>query len=147
MLVGLWYIYWLWSCVQYWCVFGILCVSHFFCSLLARVEPGSTTAVFGCGCVGLAAIMGCKEAGASRIIAVDINPDKSKLGIYYYHSLSIVIIHLANTAKEFGATEFVNPKDYDRPIQQVLAEMTDGGLDYTFECIGNVMTMVRKDSE
>ena len=49
-------------------------------------------------------------------------------------------------AKEFGATDFVNPKEYDRPIQQVLAEMTDGGLDYTFECIGNVLTMVRKNS-
>ena len=46
-------------------------------------------------------------------------------------------------AKEFGATEFVNPRDHERPIQQVLIEMTDGGLDYTFECIGNVSTMVR----
>lgn len=47
------------------------------------------------------------------------------------------------TAKTFGCTEFVNPKDYDKPIQQVLIEMTDGGLDYTFECVGNVNTMVR----
>ena len=46
-------------------------------------------------------------------------------------------------AKEFGATDFVNPRDHERPIQQVLVEMTDGGLDYTFECIGNVSTMVR----
>ena len=46
-------------------------------------------------------------------------------------------------AKEFGATEFVNPKDHDQPIQQVLAGMTDGGLDYTFECVGNIHTMVR----
>lgn len=45
-------------------------------------------------------------------------------------------------AKAFGCTEFVNPKDYDKPIQQVLIEKTDGGLDYTFECIGNVKTMV-----
>ena len=49
---------------------------------------------------------------------------------------------LCHTAKDFGATEFINPKDYDRPIQQVLAELTDGGLDYTFECIGNIHTMV-----
>lgn len=45
-------------------------------------------------------------------------------------------------AKAFGCTEFVNPKDHDKPIQQVLTEMTDGGLDYTFECVGNVNTMV-----
>lgn len=47
-----------------------------------------------------------------------------------------------SAAKQFGATEFVNPNDHDRPVQQVLAELTDGGLDYTFECIGNVKTMV-----
>lgn len=47
-------------------------------------------------------------------------------------------------AKTFGCTEFVNPKDHDKPIQQVLIEMTDGGLDYTFECVGNVNTMVRQ---
>ena len=44
-------------------------------------------------------------------------------------------------AKQFGATECINPKDYDKPIQEVLVEMTDGGFDYTFECIGNVHTM------
>ena len=52
------------------------------------------------------------------------------------------MLFLYYTAKQFGATECVNPKDYDKPIQQVLVEMTDGGLDYTFECIGNVHTMV-----
>lgn len=46
------------------------------------------------------------------------------------------------SAKEFGATECVNPKDYDKPIQQVFVELTDGGCDFTFECIGNVATMV-----
>ena len=46
------------------------------------------------------------------------------------------------SAKKFGATEFVNPKDHDKPVQSVIAEMTDGGCDYTFECIGNVATMV-----
>lgn len=89
----------------------------------AQVEEGSTCAVWGVGCVGLAVIMGCKNQGASRIIAIDINPQKEKL------------------AKEFGATGFVNPKDHDKPIQQVLSEMTDGGLDFTFECIGNIHTM------
>lgn len=67
--------------------------------------------------------MGCKKAGASRIIGVDINVDKFKTG------------------KLFGCTEFINPKDFDLPVQQVLVEKTDGGLDYTFECIGNVSTM------
>lgn len=88
------------------------------------MEPGSTCAVFGLGALGLAAIMGCKAAGASRIIGVDINPDKFKV------------------AKEFGATELVNPKDYSKSIQEVLVDMTDGGVDYSFECVGNVGIMV-----
>lgn len=73
----------------------------------------------------MAVVMGCKVAGATRIIGVDINPAKFE------------------KAKEFGATEFVNPKDHSRPIQEVLVEMTDGGVDYSFECIGNVQIMVR----
>jgi len=90
----------------------------------AKVEEGSNCAVWGIGCVGLAAIMGCQKMGASRIFAVDINKSKEKV------------------AREFGATDFINPKDYDdKPIQQVLCEMTDGGLDYTFECVGNIHTM------
>jgi len=90
----------------------------------ANVQPGSTVAVFGLGGVGLAAIMGAKERGASRIIGVDINAKKFDL------------------AKSFGATETVNPKDFpDRKIQDVLVEMTDGGVDYSFEAIGNVNTM------
>lgn len=89
----------------------------------AKVEPGSTCAVWGLGAVGLAVLMGCKKAGATRIIGIDINPDKFE------------------TAKKFGMTEGVNPKDHSRPIQEVLVEMTDGGLDYTFECVGNVATM------
>ncbi|KAM3937179.1 alcohol dehydrogenase 1-like [Leptodactylus fuscus] len=90
----------------------------------AKVKPGSTCAVFGLGGVGLSVIIGCKVAGASRIIGIDINPDKFA------------------KAKEFGATECINPKDYDRPIHEVLAEMTGGGVDYAFEVIGNpgVMT-------
>ncbi|CAK6974351.1 alcohol dehydrogenase 1 [Scomber scombrus] len=89
----------------------------------AKVEPGSTCAVFGLGAVGLAAVMGCKAAGAKRIIAVDVNPDKFE------------------KAKVFGATEFVNPKDHSKPISQVLAEMTNGGVDYSLECVGNVGVM------
>jgi S-(hydroxymethyl)glutathione dehydrogenase/alcohol dehydrogenase len=91
------------------------------------VEEGSNCVVFGLGGVGLACIMGCKERGAARIIGVDINEDKFE------------------KAMEFGATECVNPKKFDKPIQQVLVEMTEedgaGGADYSFECIGNVNTM------
>ncbi|CAI6361038.1 unnamed protein product [Macrosiphum euphorbiae] len=89
----------------------------------AKVEPNSTCAIFGLGAVGLAVIMGCKAAGAKKIIGVDLNESKFEL------------------AKLFGATDFVNPLKYEKPIQDVLIEMTDGGLDYTFECIGNVKTM------
>ncbi|KAH9416874.1 hypothetical protein DERP_013845 [Dermatophagoides pteronyssinus] len=90
----------------------------------ANVEKDSTVAVFGLGTVGLAAIFGAKKRGAREIIGIDINPKKEV------------------NAKKFGSTRFVNPKDYpDRPIQDVLIEMTDGGLDYTFECVGNVHLM------
>ncbi|XP_071953716.1 alcohol dehydrogenase class-3 chain L-like [Antedon mediterranea] len=89
----------------------------------AKVEEGSTCAIWGIGAVGLAVIMGCKVAKASRIIAVDINPAKEKI------------------AREFGATDFVNPKSLDTSTVQHLVAITDGGLDYTFECIGNVQTM------
>ncbi|XP_019857091.1 PREDICTED: alcohol dehydrogenase class-3 chain L-like isoform X1 [Amphimedon queenslandica] len=105
----------------------------------AGVEPGSTVAVFGCGAVGLAVIMGCKEAGAKRIIAVDINPDKRQIG-KRKRLLLLSFIYLF-IAQSFGATEFLNPKEHDKPTQQVLVDLTDGGCDYTFECIGNVMTM------
>ena len=80
-------------------------------------------AIFGLGTVGLAVAYGSQQRGAKDIIGVDINPDKFEV------------------AKKFGCTRFVNPKDYDRPIQDVLIELTDGGLDYTFECIGNIQTM------
>ena len=89
----------------------------------AKVEPGSTVAVFGLGGIGLAVIQGAVMAGASRIIGVDINPDKFEL------------------ARQFGATDFVNPKDSDRPVQEVIVDLTDGGVDYSFECIGNVHVM------
>uniref|UniRef100_A0A8B9RBD7 Alcohol dehydrogenase 1-like n=1 Tax=Astyanax mexicanus TaxID=7994 RepID=A0A8B9RBD7_ASTMX len=89
----------------------------------AKVQPGSVCAVFGLGAVGLAAVMGCKSAGASRIIAVDINEEKFE------------------KAKIFGATDFVNPKAHKKPISDVLIEMTDGGVDYSLECVGNVELM------
>ncbi|XP_064088965.1 alcohol dehydrogenase class-3-like [Macrobrachium nipponense] len=89
----------------------------------AKVEPGSICAVFGLGAVGLAVAMGCRAAGASRIIGIDINSDKFE------------------PAKQFGVTEFINPNDHAKPIQEVLVEKTDGGCDYTFECIGNVKIM------
>lgn len=89
----------------------------------AKVEEGSNCAVWGLGAVGLAAIMGCKVAGAKMIIAVDINPDKFPV------------------AREFGATHCLNPKDLSVPVEEEIIKMTDGGCDYTFECIGNVRTM------
>ncbi|KAM8808942.1 alcohol dehydrogenase 1-like [Eudromia elegans] len=89
----------------------------------AKVERGSTCAVFGLGGVGLSVVMGCKAAGASRIIAVDINKDKFA------------------KAKELGATDCVNPKDYTKPIHEVLKEMTGLGVDYSFEVIGSTETM------
>ncbi len=89
----------------------------------AKVTEGSTVAIFGLGGIGLAAIIGATMAKASRFIAVDINPSKFEI------------------AKQLGATDFVNPKDYERPIQDVIVEMTDGGVDYSFECVGNVKLM------
>lgn len=91
---------------------------------VAKVTPGSTCAVFGLGGVGLSVIMGCKAAGASRIIAVDINKDKFP------------------KAKEVGATECINPQDYKKPIQEVIQEISDGGVDFSFEVIGRLDTMV-----
>lgn len=89
----------------------------------ANVEPGTNVAIWGLGAVGLAVANGCKQRGVKRIIGVDTNPEKFEV------------------AKKFGCTEFINPKDYNKSIQEVLIELTDGGLDYTFECIGNVHTM------
>jgi S-(hydroxymethyl)glutathione dehydrogenase/alcohol dehydrogenase len=89
----------------------------------AKVEPGATVAVFGLGGVGLSAIQGATMAKASRIIAVDINPDKFEL------------------ATQMGATDIVNPSEHDAPIQEVIVELTGGGVDYSFECVGNVDLM------
>ncbi|XP_004431047.1 PREDICTED: alcohol dehydrogenase E chain [Ceratotherium simum simum] len=91
---------------------------------IAKVTQGSTCAVFGLGGVGLSVIMGCKAAGAARIIGVDINKDKFA------------------KAKEVGATECINPQDYEKPIQEVLKEMSSGGVDFSFEVIGRLDTMM-----
>ncbi|ATH83025.1 S-(hydroxymethyl)glutathione dehydrogenase/class III alcohol dehydrogenase [Ectopseudomonas mendocina] len=89
----------------------------------AKVTEGSTVAIFGLGGIGLAAIIGAKMAKAARIIGIDINPAKEAV------------------ARELGLTDFVNPKEHSKPIQEVIVEMTDGGVDYSFECIGNVQLM------
>lgn len=89
----------------------------------ANVEAGSSIAIWGLGTVGLAVAMGCRERGAKQIIGIDIDPSKFDIG------------------KKFGCNEFVNPKELKKSTKDALIEMTDGGLDYTFECIGNVNTM------
>ncbi len=88
----------------------------------AKVEPGSTVAVFGLGGVGLSVVQGAVMAGAERIIAIDLNEKKFEL------------------ARQMGATDCVSPAQVDDIEAQVI-DMTDGGVDYSFECIGNVETM------
>jgi len=87
-----------------------------------KVEPGSTVAVFGLGGIGLNVIQGAKMVGAARIIGVDLNPAKVEL------------------ARRFGMTDFVNPKEV-KDVTQAIVDMTNGGVDYSFECIGNVNVM------
>ena len=89
----------------------------------AKVQKGDSVAVFGLGGIGLSAIIGAQMAGAGRIVAIDLNEKKFDL------------------AKKLGATDCINPKDYDKPIQEVIVELTDGGVDWSFECIGNVNVM------
>ncbi|MDO6454813.1 S-(hydroxymethyl)glutathione dehydrogenase/class III alcohol dehydrogenase [Neptunomonas phycophila] len=89
----------------------------------AKVKEGDTVAVFGLGGIGLSAVIGAAMAKASRIIAIDINESKFDL------------------ARKLGATDCINPKEYDKPIQEVIVELTDGGVDFSFECIGNVNVM------
>ncbi|MFY0449462.1 S-(hydroxymethyl)glutathione dehydrogenase/class III alcohol dehydrogenase [Xanthomonas codiaei] len=89
----------------------------------AKVKPGESVAVFGLGGIGLAVIQGAVQAKAGRILAIDTNPGKFEL------------------ARSMGATDCINPKDYDKPIQEVIVELTDGGVDFSFECIGNVNVM------
>ncbi len=89
----------------------------------AKVKKGDTVAIFGLGGIGLSAIIGARMVGASRIIGIDINEKKFEL------------------AKQLGATDCINPQHFDKPIQEVIVEMTDGGVDFSFECIGNVNVM------
>jgi len=89
----------------------------------AKVEAGASVAVFGLGGIGLSVIQGAVMAKAGRIIGVDVNPEKYDF------------------ARAMGATEFVNPKDHDAPIQDVIVDLTNGGVDYSFECVGNVNLM------
>jgi S-(hydroxymethyl)glutathione dehydrogenase/alcohol dehydrogenase len=88
----------------------------------ARVEPGATVAVFGLGGIGLNVIQGARLVGADRIIGVDLNPGKEAL------------------ARKFGMTDFLNPSTVDNVVAAIV-EMTGGGVDYSFECIGNVEVM------
>jgi len=89
----------------------------------ARVEPGATVIVFGLGGIGLNVIQGCRMVGASQIIGVDVNANRRQL------------------ATKFGMTHFVNPQEIEGDLVAYLVDLTDGGADYTFECIGNVKVM------
>ncbi len=89
----------------------------------AKVEPGANVVVFGLGGIGLNVIQGAKMVGASKIVGVDINPDKRAL------------------AEQYGMTDFVNPREIDGDLVAYLVDLTDGGADYSFECIGNVEVM------
>jgi S-(hydroxymethyl)glutathione dehydrogenase/alcohol dehydrogenase len=88
----------------------------------AKVEPGSTVAVFGLGGIGLNVVQGARLAGADKIVGIDLNPDRKAL------------------AEKFGMTDFINPKDVADVVEAVV-EVTGGGADYSFECIGNTDVM------
>ncbi|KAK1646573.1 hypothetical protein QYE76_064409 [Lolium multiflorum] len=92
---------------------------------VAKPPKGSTVAIFGLGAVGLAAAEGARIAGASRIIGIDLNANRFE------------------EARKFGCTEFVNPKDHNKPVQEVLIEMTNGGVDRSVECTGNINAMIQ----
>ena len=89
----------------------------------AKVEPGANVVVFGLGGIGLNVIQGARMVGANKIIGVDINPKKREL------------------AEKFGMTHFVNPQEVAGDLVPYLVDLTKGGADYSFECIGNVNTM------
>lgn len=89
----------------------------------AKVEPGANVVVFGLGGIGLNVIQGCRMVGANKIIGVDLNPKKKAL------------------AEKFGMTHFVNPKEVEGDLVPYLVDLTGGGADYSFECVGNVNLM------
>ncbi|XVF21430.1 hypothetical protein REPUB_Repub12eG0089500 [Reevesia pubescens] len=126
---------------------------------VAKPKKGHSVAIFGLGAVGLAAAEGARIAGASRIIGVDFNPGRfeegSKCCFWLFNYVSslwnnkltsffpyLYMLHNGVLAKNFGVTEFVNPKDYDRPVQEVIAEMTNGGVDRSVECTGSISAMI-----
>ncbi|KAL2524860.1 Alcohol dehydrogenase-like 3 [Abeliophyllum distichum] len=86
----------------------------------AKVKPGSSVAVFGLGAVGLAVVEGARAIGASKIIGVDVNPDKLAKG------------------QTIGITDFINPKLIDKPVHEKVNDIIEGGVDYSFECAGNL---------
>jgi len=88
----------------------------------AKVEPGSTVAVFGLGGIGLNVVQGASMVGADRIIGIDLNDDREQL------------------ARNFGLTDFINPRNID-DVTEAIIDLTGGGVDYSFECIGNTTTM------
>lgn len=89
-----------------------------------QVEKDSKCAVFGLGAVGLAAVMGCKAAEAKTIIGIDVNPARFE------------------KAMLLGATGCVNPSNYNKSIQEVIVELSQGGVDYALECVGSPAVMV-----
>jgi len=89
----------------------------------AKVEAGANAVVFGLGGIGLNVIQGLKMVGANRIVGVDLNSEKAKLG------------------EKFGMTHFVNPSEVEGDLVAYLVDITKGGADYSFECIGNVNVM------
>jgi len=89
----------------------------------AKVEPGANVVVFGLGGIGLNVLQGCRLAGADKIVGVDLNPARRELG------------------EKFGMTHFVNPKEVEGDLVPYLVDLTGGGADYSFECIGNVEVM------
>jgi len=90
----------------------------------AKMEPGANVAVFGLGGIGLNVIQGARMAGADKIVGIDLNPAKKALG------------------EKFGMTDFVNPKEVgDDKVVEAIVDITDGGADYSFECIGNTHVM------
>jgi S-(hydroxymethyl)glutathione dehydrogenase/alcohol dehydrogenase len=89
----------------------------------AQVEPGANVVVFGLGGIGLNVIQGARLVGADKIVGVDLNPDREALG------------------RKFGMTHFVNPSEVEGDLVPYLVDLTGGGADYSFECIGNVNVM------
>src|SRR5712672_1185329 len=89
----------------------------------AKVEPGANVVVFGLGGIGLNVVQGARLAGADKIIGVDINPEREKI------------------ARQFGLTHFVNPKEVKGDLVPYLVDLTGGGADYSFECVGNTELM------